>query len=77
MAVRCKCPQCDGEIVREQPFESGKLACEQCATDLTLKETRCVVCDETNALARRDSVHYWCLECGFTQTLYSHLRSAS
>ena len=52
------------------------LACDHCERPFPPHETQCPVCDSLNPWARRDSVHFWCRECGNTQTFYSEPRTA-
>jgi hypothetical protein len=77
MAVCWRCPHCS-EISCEDDVNSAghPLACDHCERPSTPDSTQCTVCDAPNPWARRDSVHYWCLQCGNTQTFYSNLRLA-
>jgi len=46
---------------------TGPLSCRHCEKDFAQDETLCPVCDAPNPWARRDSIHYWCRECGTRQ----------
>lgn len=75
MAVQWQCPCCN-EVAHESAALSCLLQCSGCANVFTRDETLCAVCDGPNPWARRDSIHFWCLGCGNTQTLYSHMVTA-
>jgi ribosomal protein S27E len=76
MAIRWQCPSC------HQPGQNfgfappASLQCGECAAEFSPAESLCEVCDAPNPWSYRDSIHLWCRNCGNTQMLYSHLRSA-
>ena len=74
MAVCWRCPLC-GEISCEDDVHATgmPLACDNCERALLPHETLCTVCESPNPWARRDSLRFWCRECGNSQTFHSHL----
>lgn len=72
-----RCPGCSEVSCEDDVNSQGRpLACDHCERPFIPQETKCPVCDSLNPWARRDSVHFWCRECGNTQTFYSDSRTA-
>lgn len=77
MAVCWRCPNCNEISCEDDVNAAGHpLACDHCGRPFPPSETRCPLCDAPNPWARRDSVHFWCRECGHTQTFYWKQRTA-
>lgn len=77
MAVCWRCPKCRAISCEDDGNAIGKpLACDECERPILPGDTECPVCDAQNPWARRDSIHFWCRECGNMQTLHSHLKGA-
>ena len=72
MAVCWRCPQCS-EISCEDDVNltDNAVACDHCQRPFPQQETLCAVCDAPNPWARRDSIRFWCRECGTTQKFFS------
>jgi len=71
MAVCWRCPRCGEVSCEDDANAAGRpLACDHCERPFLPAETQCTVCDAPNPWSRRDSVHFWCRECGNTQTFY-------
>ena len=75
MAVCWRCPSCnqvscenDVNITTAHP-----VSCDHCERPFPQIETLCPVCDGPNPWARRDSVHFWCRQCGTMQMFLSHV----
>ena len=72
MAVCWKCPVCDATICGTDPIGRDEpLKCGRCESLFMRADVRCVVCETSSTLIRRDSLHYLCTECGHVQTLWS------
>ena len=72
MSVCWKCPNCSEETCHTEYIDPReRVLCARCETAFERDQVLCIVCESPNALMRKDSVHYWCLECGHTQTLWS------
>jgi len=78
MAVCWRCPSCkqvscenDVNITTAHP-----VSCDHCERPFPQTETLCPVCDGPNPWARRDSVHFWCRQCGTMQMFLSHIAFA-
>ena len=72
MAVCWKCPSCESETCHVNYIDPRKpVMCDSCLTEFNRTDVLCTVCEAPNALMRRDSLHYWCLTCGHTQSLWS------
>ena len=77
MAICWRCPLCTEVSCEDDVNAAGlPLACDHCERAFVPHETLCTVCDTPNPWARRDSVHYWCRECGSMQTFFSHVAVA-
>ena len=74
MAVCWRCPQCS-EISCEEDVNltDSPVACDHCQQPFLQQQTLCTVCDAPNPFSRRDSIRFWCRECGTTQKFYSHV----
>lgn len=72
MAVCWKCPRCSSETCHTEYLDPrDPMICLSCTEPFNRTDVLCTICESPNALMRRDSVHYWCLECGHTQTLFT------
>ena len=67
MAVCWRCPSCSEVSCEDDVNLSGPVSCDHCQRPFPQDETLCTVCDTPNPWARRDSIHFWCRECGTTQ----------
>ena len=77
MAICWRCPLCNEVSCEDDVNAAGlPLACDHCERAFVPHETLCTVCDAPNPWARRDTVHYWCRECGSMQTFFSHVAVA-
>jgi predicted amidophosphoribosyltransferase len=71
MAVCWRCPLCNAISCEDDVNAAGQpVACDHCERALRPQETLCPVCDAPNPWVRRDSVHFWCRECGTTQSFH-------
>jgi hypothetical protein len=67
-----KCPVCDTKVCDSEPISAREpVMCDRCESRFARSDVLCVVCETRNTLVRRDTLHYWCVECGHTQTLWS------
>jgi hypothetical protein len=72
MAVCWRCPDCTAETCHTEYIDPrDPVSCEACGREFDRGNVLCTVCHSPNALMRRDSIHYWCLECGHTQALWA------
>lgn len=71
MAVCWRCPSCNGISCEDDVNLSGPLSCDHCAASFAQDETLCPVCDAPNPWTPRDSIRFWCTECGTTQRFLS------
>jgi hypothetical protein len=70
MPVCWKCPSCNAETCHTDYIDPRRpVSCGVCDAEWNRTDVLCTVCETPNALMRRDSLHYWCLTCGNTQTL--------
>jgi hypothetical protein len=53
-------------------WQGQPLACDHCEVLSPPYDTLCPTCDTPNPWARRDTLHFWCRECGTTQMFLSH-----
>jgi hypothetical protein len=72
MAVCWRCPECSEVSCEENVNLTGPVSCDHCKQPFTQNETLCTICDTPNPWARRDSIHFWCRECGTMQRFLSH-----
>ena len=70
MAVCWRCPVCSEISCEDDVNLSGPVSCDHCARPFQQSETLCTVCDAPNPWTRRDSIHYWCKECGTRQRFH-------
>ncbi|MGH9459064.1 MAG: hypothetical protein ACRD2J_15630 [Thermoanaerobaculia bacterium] len=77
MAVRWRCPGCEGERVETDPFGLERVVCGECGRELAREEALCVVCDAPGALKARDSVHVQCRTCGSAQMIFADILVAA
>jgi len=75
MAVQWRCPACHEVMLEMEMVDDHKqlLKCHRCDTSSSRQETLCPICDARNPWKHRDTLHFLCVECGNTQTWYSHL----
>ena len=71
MAVCWRCPSCSEVSCEDDVNVSGPVSCDHCDRPFPQNETLCPVCDTPNPWTRRDSIHFWCRECGTRQRLAS------
>lgn len=72
MAVCWNCPRCGERSCEDDPNASGRpLSCDHCERMFLPAETLCPVCESATPWTRRDSIHYWCRECGHTQAFHT------
>ena len=77
MAVCWRCPECQGISCEDDVnLRDAPVACDHCGRPYAQPQTLCPVCDAPNPWARRDSLHFWCRECGTMQTFHSHQRAS-
>ena len=72
MAVCWRCPSCSEISCEDDVNRIGPVSCDHCDLPFAPNETLCTVCDTPNPWARRDSIHFWCRECGTMQMFYSY-----
>jgi len=70
MAVCWRCPACSEVSCEDDVNVSGPVSCDHCDRPFPQNETLCPVCDTPNPWIRRDSIHYWCRECGTRQRFH-------
>jgi predicted amidophosphoribosyltransferase len=74
MAVCWRCPRCNEVSCEDDVTLTSRkpVDCDHCRQPFPQDETLCPVCDAPNPWVRRDSIHFWCRECGTMQAFHSH-----
>jgi predicted amidophosphoribosyltransferase len=71
MAVCWRCPSCNEISCEENVNLKGPVSCDHCSSTFVQQETLCPVCDASNPWTPRDSIHFWCRQCGTMQRYLS------